>query len=61
MYWKYNEKELKQMQIIIRTFYYLVVVDYMIKKEIRQRLESGQNQIKNLITIIRSYIVENII
>ncbi|CAD8128968.1 unnamed protein product [Paramecium sonneborni] len=61
MYCKYNEKELKQMQILISIFQQLVVVDFMIKMEIRQRLESGQNQIKNLITIIRSYIVENII
>ncbi|CAD8129942.1 unnamed protein product [Paramecium sonneborni] len=41
MYCKPYEQEYKQMGNI-------VVVDHMIKKEIRQRLESGQIQMKGL-------------
>ncbi|CAD8128967.1 unnamed protein product [Paramecium sonneborni] len=62
MYCKENEKELKQMQILlIRIFQYLVVVDYMIKKEIRQRLENGLNQMKRLMVKNKSPIMVNTI
>ncbi|CAD8128970.1 unnamed protein product [Paramecium sonneborni] len=60
MYCKYDKKEQKQMQIQIRIFS-LVVVDCMMKKEIRKRLESGQNWMKGFLQKKKSLIMENII
>ncbi|CAD8131087.1 unnamed protein product [Paramecium sonneborni] len=47
---KGKEKEYKEMQIL-RKEEYIVVVDYMIQKEIRKRLESGYKWIGNIIQI----------
>ncbi|CAD8128969.1 unnamed protein product [Paramecium sonneborni] len=61
MYCKYNEKELKLMQILIRIFQQLVVVDFMMKKEMRKRLENGLNWMIRIMIKNNSPTMENIV
>ncbi|CAD8129090.1 unnamed protein product [Paramecium sonneborni] len=61
MYCEYNKLEYKQMQIQYKKKKYIEVVDHMIRKEIRQRLEYGLIWMNGFLHHYKSFIKVNII